>query len=97
LEKLASALDTTHIKVLKGRPLLEVAQHLAACQAYIGHDSGISHLAAALGLKGLILWGETNPNIWRPRSPKMKLLEAGPALQHLKAEKVLEAFDSVLR
>jgi len=96
LEKLKALLDTERIKVLKGRPLVEVAQHLAACQPYIGHDSGMSHLAAALGLKGLILWGETNASIWRPRSPKMQLLQAGAALQSLKADRVLEVFDSTL-
>ncbi len=97
LEKLKASLDSGRVKVLKNQPLVEVARHLSACEAYIGHDSGISHLAAALGLKGLILWGETNASIWRPRSPRMQLLESGATLQHLKIDAVLEAFESIRR
>jgi ADP-heptose:LPS heptosyltransferase len=95
LEQLASSLETTKIKILKNLPLVEVATHLAACQAFIGHDSGISHLAAAVGLPGVIIWGETDPNIWRPRSPKMQLLNAGSELPTLQPERVIEMFRAV--
>src|SRR5204863_227643 len=33
---------------------------------FIGHDSGISHLAAAAGAKSILLFGPTDPDVWAP-------------------------------
>jgi heptosyltransferase III len=38
--------------------------HLARC--FIGNDSGVSHLAAASGARGLVIFGPTDPGRWRP-------------------------------
>ena len=49
--------------------------HLAAAleQAiFIGHDSGISHLAAAAGAKCLLLFGPTDPEVWAPTGDDVK-------------------------
>lgn len=48
--------------------LTELARRLAGCCAFIGHDSGISHLAAAAGCPCLLLFGPTNPDTWAPRN-----------------------------
>src|SRR5262249_40883116 len=43
--------------------------HLAALlerSIFIGHDSGISHLAAAAGGNCTLLFGPTNPDVWAP-------------------------------
>ncbi|HKP92676.1 MAG TPA: glycosyltransferase family 9 protein [Chthoniobacterales bacterium] len=43
--------------------------HLAALledQLFVGHDSGISHIAAAVGARCVLLFGPTNPAIWAP-------------------------------
>ena len=39
---------------------------------YLGHDSGISHLAASAGAAGRLLFGPTEPAIWAPVSSKLK-------------------------
>jgi heptosyltransferase-3 len=96
LEQLASSLEASKIKILKNSPLVEVATHLAACQAFVGHDSGISHLAAAVGLPGVVIWGETDATIWCPRSSKMQLLKAGSELSILQPERVIEMFRALL-
>lgn len=43
----------------------------AVCQArlYIGNDGGMTHLAAALGVPTVALFGPTDPAIWRPLGP----------------------------
>ena len=61
LQRLAAALPPARVRVAQSRPLPELAQMLQQCAGFIGHDSGISHLAAAVGLPGLILWGK-RPN-----------------------------------
>ncbi|MBI2193867.1 MAG: glycosyltransferase family 9 protein [Planctomycetes bacterium] len=44
--------------------------------AYIGNDSGVSHLAAAAGTPSLILFGPTNPRQWRPLGHAVRVLRA---------------------
>ena len=43
-----------------------LADRLSVCAAFAGHDSGVSHLAAATGLPCALLFGPTNPDIWAP-------------------------------
>jgi heptosyltransferase-2 len=53
--------------------------HLAAIlssSTFIGHDSGISHLAAAAGARSIILFGPTDPNIWAPQNKNVTVLIA---------------------
>jgi len=53
--------------------------HLAAIlshSTFIGHDSGISHLAAAAGTRCIILFGPTDPNVWAPQNKDVTILRA---------------------
>jgi ADP-heptose:LPS heptosyltransferase len=53
--------------------------HLAAVierSIFIGHDSGISHLAAATGADCILLFGSTDPNLWAPSNQNVRLLRA---------------------
>ena len=47
-------------------PLPDVAALLAHVDAYVGNDSGISHLAGAAGARGVALFGPTAARRWRP-------------------------------
>lgn len=89
LERLASILPARRCRVARSLPLTELAQWLAPCNAYIGHDSGISHLAAALGLPGLILWGPTPEAVWRPQGERILLLSDPTGLIHLSVARVV--------
>ena len=53
--------------------LYELATWLARACLYIGNDSGITHLAAAVGTPVLALFGPTNPAIWSPRGPHVRV------------------------
>ena len=55
-------------------PLPELATRLATSTAFLGHDSGISHLAAACGVPSLLLFGPTDPAIWAPPQPWVRVL-----------------------
>lgn len=55
-------------------PLPELATRLATCTTFLGHDSGISHLAAACGVPSLLLFGPTDPAIWAPPQPWVRVL-----------------------
>ena len=56
-------------------PLQYLAAILAEC-LFIGHDSGISHLAAAAGARCLVLFGPTDPAVWAPRGENVRILLA---------------------
>jgi ADP-heptose:LPS heptosyltransferase len=46
--------------------LPELAQYLRTVRAFIGNDSGITHLAAYLGCPTIALYGPTDPRVWGP-------------------------------
>jgi heptosyltransferase-3 len=63
------------VRFAKNLPL----PHLAAVlerSIFIGHDSGISHLAAAAGANCVLLFGPTDPNVWAPRNNNVLVLSA---------------------
>ena len=97
LERLERMLPTTRIRLMQGQPLPELAGWLAACRAFIGHDSGISHLAAAVDLPALILWGDTVENVWRPRARQLTVLRSSDGLAGLSVPVVIRHVEALLQ
>jgi heptosyltransferase-2 len=64
------------VRRAKGLSLPLLAAVLAECGRYAGHDSGVSHVAAAVGARCVLLFGPTDPNIWAPANPGVKVLRA---------------------
>jgi ADP-heptose:LPS heptosyltransferase len=54
----------------KGLTLLQLASVMEGCWFFIGNDSGISHMAAALRLPTLAIFGPTDQRVWSPRGKK---------------------------
>jgi ADP-heptose:LPS heptosyltransferase len=63
------------IRFAKNLPLPHLAGVLEH-SIFIGHDSGISHLAAAAGANCILLFGPTDPNVWAPRNENVRVLRA---------------------
>ncbi len=57
------------VPTLPQMELVKLAEFLAGASVYIGNDSGISHLAGAIGIKTVVLFHSTNPEIWKPLGP----------------------------
>jgi len=51
---------------------------IAVADLYLGNDSGVSHLAAAVGARGVTLFGPTDPRRWQPLSKRMRVLTLDP-------------------
>jgi heptosyltransferase III len=52
----------------------ELACWLARARIFVGNDSGISHLAAAVGTPVQAFFRITNSNVWAPRGPAVNTL-----------------------
>jgi len=87
LRRLAPA-TSPRVRLAQNLPLVELARQMARCAGFIGHDSGVTHLAAALGLPGVVLWGPSNIHVWRPRSDKMKIVRDDAGLSALAVHRV---------
>ncbi len=54
--------------------LLETAALIRRCDLFIGNDSAPAHMAAAVGTASLALFGPTWPHMWRPLSPRGRVI-----------------------
>nr|BBH94176.1 hypothetical protein KTA_23750 [Thermogemmatispora argillosa] len=82
------------IKVLFNLPLLRVAAQIQRARCYVGNDSGLSHLAGLLGVPTVVLFGPTDPAIWRPLGPAVVPLRAQP-LDQLAVEVVVRHIEQL--
>jgi heptosyltransferase-2 len=57
------------VPVLKHLDLPTVAAIARVASAFVGNDSGVSHLAAAAGASGVVIFGPTDPARWGPVAP----------------------------
>ena len=67
LARLRSLLHVATPMVAENWPLLPTAALIAHAAVFVGHDSGLSHLAAALRRPTVAIFGPTDPEIWKPR------------------------------
>ena len=54
---------------LASLPLAELRRRLAECGCFVANDSGIAHLAAWVGLPGIVGFVSTDPRVWAPPAP----------------------------
>ncbi len=73
-DALAGAGQPPPAAVLRQADLPLVAGILEGALLYLGHDSGITHLAAAVGAPTVAVFGPTDPRVWRPRGPRVRVL-----------------------
>ena len=89
LQRLAAAVPPERRQVAQSLPLPELARRLQSCTAFVGHDSGISHLATALGLPSLVLWGDALEEVWRPQGEQVVILREMTGVGTISVEKVV--------
>lgn len=91
LDTLAQAWPGAEVMIARDLPLPSLAAVLERCCVFLGHDSGVSHLAAAVGTRCVLLFGPTDPEIWAPGNPQASIIQAPDGdLGGLTVEAVLE-------
>ncbi len=89
--RLESEWSDRNVYFAKNLPLPHLAAMLEQ-SIFIGHDSGISHLAAAAGANCILLFGPTDPETWAPSNVNVRVLRApNERITDLKTSQVEEA------
>jgi heptosyltransferase III len=73
--QLESSWTNPRVTFSKDLPLPHLAAVLESVN-FVGHDSGISHLAAAAGAKCILLFGPSDPQIWAPQNENVRVIRA---------------------
>ena len=76
VEEFIACCQFPRVTTLMGADIAEVSLALNACTVFVGHDTGISHLAAAVGVPTVALFGPTNPEIWAPLGSHVRVVRA---------------------
>ncbi len=99
-KRLAALLPGTVL--VENRSLAEVARVLAHAAVYIGNDSGVSHLAAAVRPEGggdgpamTVLFGPSDPALWCPRGAVP--VRCGAAMADISVDAVVAAVRKNMR
>ncbi len=69
---------TVPIPVVRNCELSASSAVLSYANFYLGHDSGMTHLAAALSLSTIACFGPTNPRRWAPIGLNVSILTGEP-------------------
>ncbi|HQJ74037.1 MAG TPA: glycosyltransferase family 9 protein [Bacteroidota bacterium] len=85
--------DKPQIKFIKGMNVRHVAAILKNLDIFISNDTGIMHLASAVGLPVLSFFGNTDPIQWAPRGKYDKyLLGKDNKIENISVEKAYNTF-----
>jgi heptosyltransferase-2 len=96
-EQLKAAWKNVTVHFAENLPLPQIAALLEG-RVFVGHDSGISHIAAATGARCLLLFGWTDPAIWAPANQNVTVLRAPEGkMRLLDCETVIAALSELMR
>ncbi len=68
------AADGAVIDLVGRTKMAEIPALLAACDLFIGNDSGLTHVAGAVGLPIVGLYGSTDPDATRPAAARLEII-----------------------
>jgi ADP-heptose:LPS heptosyltransferase len=75
LQQLPAAVRARVASICNQLSLAELASFLQEARLMIGNDSGPFHMGAALGVRGVVIFGPTEADLWSPISPSSTLLQ----------------------
>ncbi len=80
------------LRSLLNSNLSELSRALHECRCFVGHDTGVTHLAAAVGTPTVALFGATDPTVWAPLGEHVKVVRSPDGLmESIGVESVVEA------
>jgi ADP-heptose:LPS heptosyltransferase len=74
---------------------VDLLAELSSAHAFVGNDSGPSHLAGIIGVPSVVLFGPTDPTIWRPLGPNVRVIRAG-SLEAIGVDEVVDGVERLI-
>jgi glycosyl transferase family 9 (putative heptosyltransferase) len=68
------------LRSLLNANLSELSRALHECRLFVGHDTGVTHLAAAVGTPTVALFGATDPAVWAPLGEHVRVVRSADRL-----------------
>ena len=98
-EPVAAMLSDLHDPpvLVKGHPIRKVAAILSHMKIVISNDTGIMHVASAVNVPVLSLFGPTDPLQWAPIGTKHRFLHFGDDIELITVADVLKNADEMLQ
>jgi heptosyltransferase-3 len=93
VERVFEKMDPQGFIRVKGLSLLELASVMEGCRLFIGNDSGISHMASALGIPTIAIFGPTDPRVWSPRGERVCVVRKEIPCSPCSRERFLQCID----
>jgi ADP-heptose:LPS heptosyltransferase len=88
--QIARTLPSEAVITAESQPLELLAAAMNHCTLFIGNDSGLAHLAAALDVRSVVLFGPTLPQHWAPLGSHVTILRnAAGCLEGISVEEVI--------
>lgn len=78
------------LTILNNAPIVEVARQIKKCKCYLGNDSGMTHLAALLGVPTIGLFLPDFVTTMHPLGPEVEIIQARN-LERLSIDRILES------
>jgi heptosyltransferase-2 len=72
--RIAGAMRHPAFNLVGATPIGELPALLSTCRLFIGNDSGAMHVAGAVGLPVIGIFGPTDPQGTRPMTPQFTLI-----------------------
>jgi ADP-heptose:LPS heptosyltransferase len=76
------------------------ARSMAEADVYVGNDAGTTHLAAALGVYTVAIFGPTDPLVWGPIGKRVRVIatdQPGEPIENIAVEPVMAALPEGIR
>ncbi len=83
-------------RTVAGAPLQDLKSLLAGASLFVGNDSGPAHMAAAFGLPVVVLFGSSDPDIWRPWRTESVVLTSAGGIRSIGVAEVVQAIEDLL-
>lgn len=84
--------------IYRTETIKELYDLLSGASLYVGNDSGVSHFADFCGVRGAVLFGPTDPVVWKPAGDNLTVVSSGDGtMKGIGVEEVLEALECAER
>ena len=80
-------------RVIEDSVRKELPSLMARASAFVGNDSGPAHMAAAFGIPSVVIFGNSDLELWRPWKALAEVVAAPGPIEEVRPDTVIAALD----